>query len=89
MISQRFREKKRDGATEQRLWLALQMAQAQYREALAEFRAVVSNVPSKIPQPDSSFVLEQAGHRQRLAFQNYAEALKQFSDFVLGTRDGA
>ncbi len=88
-MAERFRARKRDRATREELWLALQQAQSEYKRALAEFDAAVAHPPADTPAPDTSLRVEQAGRNQHLAFQSYARALKEFSDFLLGTRNGS
>ncbi len=45
-------------------------------------------MPSYRPSPDEIFRFKLAAVERRLAFKNYADAMKHFSDFTLGRTHG-
>ena len=79
-----FQRDPRKDKIEKELWLALHDAMAEYDRALSEFQRMIAEVPSGLPSPDGTFRIEKASASRRRAFENYRQAMKQFSDFILG-----
>jgi hypothetical protein len=71
----------RRGAHE--LWLVMQAAYHQYKNASAALEALASRVPSEIRSRDPDLQLAMAVEQQRATFENYIEARLQFSEFLL------
>lgn len=53
-------------------------AKKDWEEAIGEMDGVMLGVPSKIPHPDGSLLIERAGQRRRIAFEKYIEALRRY-----------
>ena len=60
----------------------LARAQAVYEQTQREFRAIISDVPSGIPQPDGSLRIENASRKNAAALDDYVRALREFSAFL-------
>ncbi len=73
---------------EKEIRLALEVALAEYNTALTEFEEIIAAPPRHPPSPDEIFRFEESAVARRLAFKNYQEAMKRFSDLTLG-RDGS
>jgi hypothetical protein len=67
---------------ENRLILALNLANAEFQQAKRDFKSTMDDVPSAIPQPDSNRRVESAGERYRTAMRAYTLALCEFNGFV-------
>jgi hypothetical protein len=76
----------RRGAHE--LWLVMQAAYHQYKNASATLEALASTVPREIRSRDPDLQLEMAAEQQRVTFENYIEARLQFSEFLLSGENG-
>jgi hypothetical protein len=72
---------RRRGAHE--LWLVMQSAYYQYKNASAALEALASRVPSEIRSRDPDLQFAMAAEQQRATFENYIEARLQFSEFLL------
>jgi hypothetical protein len=49
----------------------------------AFFDCLVPDIPSGLPAPDGSLLLHQAGAEAKDSVDQYARALKRFTDFVI------
>ena len=76
----------RRGAHE--LWLVMQAAYHEYKNASATLEALASSVPREIRSCDPDLQLEVAAEQQRVTFENYIEARLQFSEFLLSGENG-
>jgi hypothetical protein len=77
---------RRRGAHE--LWLVMQAAYHQYKNASAALEPLASRVPSEIGSRDPDLQLAMAVEQQRATFENYIEARLQFSEFLLSGENG-
>jgi hypothetical protein len=77
---------RRRGAHE--LWLVMQAAYHQYKNASATLEALASRIPREIRSRDPALQLEMAAEQQRATFENYIEARLQFSEFLLSGENG-
>jgi len=66
----------------------LARAQAVYEQTQREFRAIISDVPSGIPQPDGSLRIENASRKNAAALDDYVRALREFSAFLSSGTSG-
>ena len=55
----------------------------EYKTTKAIFDRIMAEVPSGIPHPDGSFRIQKASQAHRAATQNFAVALRRFSEFTL------
>ena len=67
--------------TEHDLWLAMQAAYYEYRNASAALDDVASQLQGANPSAEGSLRIEKATSEQRTAFENYMEARMQFVEF--------
>jgi hypothetical protein len=77
---------RRRGAHE--LWLVMQAAYHQYKNASAALEALASTVQDEIRSRDPDLQLAMAVEQQRATFENYIEARLQFSEFLLSGENG-
>ncbi len=73
---------------EQELRRELDAAQARYDGASTEFDRIISEVSGSLPSPGVTFQIQKAASTRQMAFENYMEAMKRFSDFTLGRSPG-
>lgn len=66
---------------------ALTLANEEYKAALQNLDAALSNVPSGMPSTDGTLLIERVGRERSTAFRKYMAALREWSDFVLGAAD--
>jgi hypothetical protein len=57
-----------------------------FKEASAEFNTVLGDVPSRIPEPDGSLIIQQAGDQKIAAIRRLRLALDRFDGFILDGR---
>jgi YesN/AraC family two-component response regulator len=57
---------------------AWRAAKREWEEAMAEMDRVIGGVPSGIPQPDSSLIIQKAGEKQKAAYEKYLAAHRKF-----------
>jgi hypothetical protein len=69
------------------LWLVMQAAYQQYRNASATLEALASRIPSEIRPRDPDLQLAMAVEQQRATFESYIEARLQFSEFQLSEQN--
>jgi hypothetical protein len=68
---------------EERLKGDLDRARVEYQAACGEFHSPVKEIPCGVPPPDGELRIRQTGEASRAALQNYALALKRFSQYTL------
>jgi hypothetical protein len=61
----------------------LEMAREKYEQSRSEFRKVASDIPSGLPQPDSSSMISQSGRAYRAAMETYTIAVLEYNGFLL------
>jgi hypothetical protein len=61
----------------------LEITKNVYEQRRNEFRAVISEIPSGIPQPDNQIRIENARVHTSAALELYTRALREFNEFVL------
>jgi hypothetical protein len=64
----------------------LERARVAFESARENFRSIMSDIPSGIPQPDGTLRIELAGTAFRIAIDDYSVALREFNNFLI---DGA
>ncbi|SRR5579883_906220 len=74
---------------EQELLRRLRAAEVEYREALAACQEVRAEFGQMSEHPDGTVALERARIRQRHAFEQYAKALRDFTDLTVYGRPPA
>jgi CheY-like chemotaxis protein len=57
---------------------ACRAAKREWEEATAELDRVIGEVPSDIPHPDGSLIIEKAGQKQTAAYEKYLAAHRKF-----------
>lgn len=57
-----------------------------FRMAAASFRRVIDGVPSGLPSPDGSFLIERAGKAKRAATAQLRRAISRHSDFIFNQK---
>jgi hypothetical protein len=76
----------------------VEMAFQRFKEASADFKSVVGDIPNEIPEPDGSLMIRQAGDHKIAAIRRLRLALDRFDGFILdgripadldGAKDGA
>jgi two-component system, response regulator, stage 0 sporulation protein F len=53
-------------------------ARKDWEKAIGEMEGILMEVPSKIPHPDGTLLIEQAGQKRRTAFEKYIKALRKY-----------
>ena len=64
----------------------VEIAFQRFREASAEFKSVLADVPNEIPQPDGSLIIRQASDQKIAAIRRLRLALDRFDGFILDGR---
>ncbi len=60
----------------------LERATQEFRVASAAFRKVIDDVPSGMPAPDGSFLIERASKAKMTAMAELRRAISRHSDFI-------
>ena len=63
---------------------AWQKAKDRWQEALTEFQAVISDVPSRIASPDGTLRIERAADKQRTTYKRFIEAFHNYKATLRG-----
>lgn len=68
---------------EESLLETVERTRAVYTAASKNFRAVVKEIPTGLPQPDGVNSIEIAGRREQAALTAYRQALAVFNRYIL------
>ncbi|MCU1261458.1 MAG: hypothetical protein JWO80_4343 [Bryobacterales bacterium] len=68
---------------ERLLFEELDRAKLAHEHAKKEFKAVLSQIPSGLPQPDGTARISNAGRANASTLNGYVQALREFNAFVI------
>jgi hypothetical protein len=77
---------KRAKRFEQQLLEEMQVAEEAYRAASAEHKKIRTEFRNMLNYPDGARAVHEAAKRERVALENYARALRAFTDLTLRGR---
>ena len=72
--------------SEHQLWLAMQAAHKQHRNAAAALDALTAMPPGEFPSSERNLQIEMVAAEERCAFENYIETRLQLSELLLSKR---